>query len=376
MNYVLTGGIVYDPDFCFRKHDVYISDGKFTDENGTGNDHKTVDVSGMYVIPGLTDIHFHGCKGHDFCEGDAAVIQMMADYEESRGVTTICPATMTFPEEKLMKVMKAAKEFPNEKGAYLAGINMEGPFISFEKKGAQNPEFISEPDIKMFRRLQKASGNMIKLVALAPEIKGADLFIDELKDEVVISYAHSAADYDTAMKAFERGVNHITHLFNGMEVINHRSPGPVFAVFDSENVEAEMICDGVHIHPSVVRAVIRILGDDRVIFISDSMEAVGMPDGEYELGGQPVIKKGTEARLKDGTIAGSAADLMDVMRTAVRRMGIKLETAVKCSAVNPAKSIGIYEKTGSIEAGKAANLAVLDEDLELIRVFSRGNPVY
>ncbi|MCR4590233.1 MAG: N-acetylglucosamine-6-phosphate deacetylase [Lachnospiraceae bacterium] len=375
MNYKLTGGRVYDPDYKFRQHDVYIRDGKFANKEDTGNEYETMDMSGMTLIPGLTDIHFHGCKGHDFCEGDKDVIQLMADYEESRGITTICPATMTFPEEKLNKIMAAVREYPNEKGAYIAGVNMEGPFISQEKKGAQNPEYITEPDIEMFKRLQEVSGNKIKLVALAPETKGAEEFIAALKDKVIISFAHSAADYEGAKKAFEIGVHHVTHLFNGMAGIDHRTPGPVFAAFESEGVEAEMICDGVHIHPSVVRAAIKLLGEDRVIFISDSMEAVGMPEGEYELGGQPVIKRGNEARLKDGTIAGSASDLMDVLRTAVLKMGIPLESAVRFAAVNPAKSIGIYDRTGSIEEGKAANLAVLGENIELKYVFSRGKLV-
>lgn len=377
MDFRLTGGNVFDPDCVFRQHDVFIKDGIFTDGFDTGSDgaYETIDVSGQYLIPGLTDIHFHGCMGHDFCEGSTEVIQLMADYEESRGVTQICPATMTFPEDKLLTIMKAAKEFPGEKGAALVGIDMEGPFISYEKKGAQNPEYIMSPDVRMFRRLNEASGNIIKLVALAPETPGAFDFIRELKDEVKISFAHSTADYALAKKAFEAGVCHMTHIYNAMNTINHRSPGPVFAAAENENVETEMICDGVHIAPAVVRATIKLFGGDRIIFISDTMEAVGMPDGEYELGGLPVTKKGNRATLKDGTIAGSASDLMDCMRTAVLEMGIRLETAVKCAAVNPARSIGIYDSYGSIEAGKAANLAILSKDLDLIQVFNRGQKV-
>ncbi len=372
MNYKLTGGMVYDPDFKFRVHDIFIKDGVFSEGRGEFTE---IDVSGHYLIPGLTDIHFHGCKGHDFCEGSVDVIQILAEYEESRGVTAICPATMTYPEEKLTGIMKAARDFPNKKGAALVGINMEGPFISFEKKGAQNPAYIEKPDAGMFERLQEASGGLIKLAALSPEVEGADEFIEKEKDKVVISFAHSAADYDCASKAFKSGIHHVTHLFNAMNGLNHRVPGPVFAASENELVEAEMITDGIHIHPSAVRGAFKLFGEDRIIFISDSMEATGMEDGEYELGGQKVIKTGNRAVLKDGTIAGSATDLMDCMRTAVLSMGISLETAVKCAAVNPAKSIGIYDRYGSIETGKTADLVVLDKELLIKQVFNRGEKV-
>ena len=374
MNYRITGGMVFDPGFVFRKADVYISDGRIV-EKTEDVDFEDIDISGLKLIPGLTDIHFHGCKGHDFCEGDVSVIQTMADYEESQGITQICPATMTFPEEKLLKVMEAAKSFRGEGGASLVGINMEGPFISYEKRGAQNPDYIMKPDSAMFRRLQEASGNRIKLVALAPETEGSAEFIKELKDEVIISFAHSAADFGSACKAFESGVRHMTHIHNAMAPMNHREPGPVFAAADTEYVEAEMICDGVHIHPSAVRATFKLFGDDRIIFISDSMEAVGMPDGEYELGGIPVIKRGIRATQENGTIAGSAANLMDCVRTAVLEMGLPLETAVKCAAVNPARSIGIYDSFGSIEAGKNAALVALNDRLDVCLVINRGEIV-
>jgi len=374
MNYRLTGGMVFGPDCVFRKTDVYIKDGRIA-ENAQDTDFEDIDISNLKLIPGLTDIHFHGCKGHDFCEGEEAVIRIIAEYEESQGITQICPATMTFPEEKLLRIMEAAKSYREQSGAALVGINMEGPFISYEKRGAQNPDYIMNPDAAMFRRLQEASGNRIRLVALAPETEGAEGFIDELKDEVVISFAHSTADYDSAKKAFESGVRHMTHIHNAMAPMNHRSPGPVFAAADTGYVEAEMICDGVHIHPSVVRATFKLFGEDRIIFISDSMEAVGMPDGEYELGGIPVIKKGLCATQKNGTIAGSAANLMDCVRTAVLEMGIPLETAVKCAAVNPARSIGIYDSYGSIEAGKKASLIALDDELRVCLVINRGEIV-
>ena len=225
----------------------------------------------------------------------------------------------------------------------------------------------------MFERLQEAAGGLFKLVDLAPEEEGAMEFIRAEKGKVVLSIAHTTADYETAKTAIEAGVTHMTHLYNAMNPIKHRAPGPIIAAADDEYCEAELICDNVHIHPAIVRNTFKMFGEDRVIFISDTMEAAGLEDGMYELGGQPVIVKGNRATLEDGTIAGSNTNLMKCMRTAVKQMGIPLEKAVKCAAVNPAKSIGIYDKYGSITPGKVANAVLLDQEtLEIKGVILKG----
>ena len=223
----------------------------------------------------------------------------------------------------------------------------------------------------MLRRLEEASEGLVKLVSVAPEEPGALEFIKEVADEVTVSIAHTTADYDTAMAAYAAGARQATHLFNAMPPFTHRAPGVVGAAFDTPECMAELICDGVHIHASVVRAVFQLFGTKRVILISDTMRAAGMPDGDYTLGGQPVQVKGKYATLEDGTLAGSVTDLMNCMKTAVS-FGIPLEDAVRAAAVNPAKAIGIYSRVGSIENGKLANLAVLDENLELKAVFLKG----
>ena len=224
----------------------------------------------------------------------------------------------------------------------------------------------------MYRRLQQESGGLIKLVDIAPEVEGAMPFIQAVYSEVAVSLAHTAADYNTAMEAFGNGARHVTHLFNGMEPYNHRAPGVIGAAADSPGAEVELICDGIHIHPAVVRSSLRLYGPDRVILVSDSVEATGMPDGEYSLGGQPVHVKGNRATLADGTIAGSATNLMQCLRVMVQDMGLPLETAVRCAAVNPAKSIGIYDRYGSIAPGKVANLVLLNQDLEVMTVILNG----
>jgi len=358
----------FEEKAIFIDNDLIVSHNK----NHASND-MIIDAAGLYAIPGLTDIHFHGCAGYDFCDGTLEALDTIAKYEAQNGVTTICPATMTLPEERLSDICKNAAVYNNSEGAILCGINMEGPFLSLKKKGAQNAAFLHKPDMEMFDRLDKLSGNKIKLVAIAPEMEGAMDFISELKGKKVISIAHTTADYDTAQEAFQRGASHVTHLYNAMPPFQHRDPGVIGAAFDTPDCKVEIICDGVHIHPSVVRATLKMFGEDRVVFISDSMMATGLPDGKYALGGQEVIVKGRKAELViDGAIAGSVTNLMDCMKNAVINMGIPLEMAVKAAAVNPAKAIGIYDKFGSISAGKIANIVLLDKDLNIKFVILRG----
>ena len=361
---------VYTEAGIFEEKDVY-TDGELIAEKS--GDDQVLDAKGCYLIPGLTDIHFHGCVGHDFCDGTHESIEAMAVYEASQGVTTIVPATMTLGRDTLKKICEAAGSYKSEKGAILCGINMEGPFIAMERKGAQNGDFVHKPDAEMFRELNKASGGIVKLLAIAPEVEGAKECIEELKDEVVLSVAHTMADYEQAKEAFEHGVHHVTHLYNAMAGLSHRKPGVVGAAADDEHVEAEMICDGVHIHPATVRQTFKMFGDNRIIMISDSMEATGMPDGQYTLGGLDVKVVGRLATLvSDGAIAGSATNLMDCMRTVVKKMDLPLETAVACATINPARSLGVEEQYGSLEAGKKAHVVLLDQDLELKAVIKDG----
>ncbi len=373
---IIKNASVFTEEGRFAKQDIFIKDGKFVMSAEEADGEEIIDAKECFAVPGLTDIHFHGCMGHDFCDGTREAITALAEYEASVGVTSIVPATMTLGEDTLQGICEAAaayvKEVKNDKAADLCGINMEGPFVAASKKGAQNGAYIRKPDVEMFDKLNQASGNMIKLVAIAPEVEDAMEFIKAKKDETVLSVAHTATDYDTAMEAFEKGATHVTHLYNAMNPYTHRAPGPIAAAADS-GAEVELICDGVHIHPAVVRTTFKIFGDDKVILISDSMMATGLEDGDYSLGGQAVKVVGNLATLADGTIAGSATNLMDCMRTAVQKMHIPLESAVKCAAVNSAKSVGIYDKYGSITPGKVANVVLLKKnDLALEKVILRG----
>ena len=369
----ITGGKVFDLENGFVERDVCFDEGLLTPDSRDG---QSYDAAGCYVIPGLTDVHFHGCRGADLSDGDADGLQTMAEYELSRGVTQICPAGMTLLEEQLMKVCRTAAEHKRagKPGADLVGVNLEGPFLSYAKKGAQNGEWLHAPDVAMLRRLEEASEGLVKLVSVAPEEPGALDFIREVAEEVNVSVAHTTADYDTALAAFRAGAREVTHLFNAMPAFTHRAPGVVGAALDSAWSRVELICDGIHIHPSVVRATFKMFGSDRVVLISDTMRAAGMTDGTYDLGGQEVTVKGPLATLADGTIAGSVTDLMACLKTAVS-FGIPLADAVRAAAVNPAKAIGIFDRVGSLEAGKRANVAVLGPDLELRAVFFHGKQV-
>ncbi len=338
-----------------------------------------VDGEGAYAIPGLIDLHFHGCVGADVCDGTPEALKKIAQYEASIGVTAIAPATMTLPVEELEQILRnaAAYKKTQKTGGFeadLLGLNMEGPFISPVKKGAQDEKNIVPCNVEIAKRFLKASEGLVKFIGIAPEESSeAVAFIKEMKDSVDISLAHTNADYDTAMAAFAAGANHAVHLYNAMPAFTHRAPGVIGAVADSKHVMAEIICDNVHIHPAVVRATFAMMGADRMILISDSMRATGMPDGTYTLGGLDVNVNGNRATLVDGgALAGSVTNLMDCMRTVVKVMEIPLETAVACATANPARSLGVYDAYGSISEGKKADIVLLDEDLALKMVIKDG----
>lgn len=367
---VIQNAQVFDSQGGFYFRDICVEGERFSTGSGSG---EILDATGCYVIPGLIDIHIHGCMRHDFSDAEPEALCQMAKYQAANGITALCPTTMTLPEEMLAAACRNIRASSCLDGAAFVGINLEGPFVSPNKLGAQNPAFVQPPDVAMFDRLQMASDGMIKLVALAPEEEGALDFIDATKSRVTSSLAHTTADYATALEAFRRGARQVTHLYNAMPPFSHREPGVIGAALDTPDCMVELICDNVHVHPSVVRATFQMFGDERIILVSDSMMATGLSDGDYELGSQPVTVKGNTARLQtSGNIAGSVTNLMNCLRTAVKIMGIPLGSAVQCATVNPAKAIGVFGERGSIQAGKYADLVLLDSDLAIRQVLVRG----
>ncbi|OUO85948.1 N-acetylglucosamine-6-phosphate deacetylase [Gordonibacter urolithinfaciens] len=369
---IINGSVFVGEGFVER--DVFVAEGRFVGEAARAEGGQTVDAAGCYVIPGLVDLHFHGSAGADISDGDLAGLHRMGAYEASRGVTAMCPATMTLPEDVLMRAAQAAAAYePAADEAALVGINMEGPFISPSKVGAQNPDYVRNPSAEEFRRLQEAAGGLFKLVDIAPEEPGAEEFIREMANEVRISLAHTCTDYDTAARAFELGARQLTHLYNAMDPMHHRKPGPIPAAVEHGEVTAEIIADGVHIHPAMVRLAFQLFGDDRMILISDTLRAAGLEDGTYDLGGQDVTVRGPVATIDNGALAGSVSDLMRCLTVAVRDMGIPLASAVKAASANPARALGLDAERGAIEAGKVADAVLLDkETLDVRAVVLRG----
>lgn len=386
----IKGGLTYRTT-RFVQEDLYVKGARICKEeeyqendSHDGMEESEINAEGMYVIPGLVDVHFHGCAGYDFCDGNQKAMEAIASYELRSGITTIVPATMTLSTEMLEQIFTSAEAFAeNQKKAWaenpklaaaqssFEGIHMEGPYISEKKKGAQNAAYLHLPETEHFRALNRISGNRIRIVSLAPELEGAIDFIKENSADTVISLAHTTADYETAAAAFAAGASHVTHTYNAMPPFTHRAPGVIGAAFDKKEAMMELICDGIHIHPAVIRATAAMFGKERMVFISDSMMGTGLEDGMYQLGGQDVIKKGSLATLKDGTIAGSVTNLYDCMCNAIR-FGIPMEDAVRFASENAAHSAGLGAEYGNLRPGAYADILLVDKELKLRKIIHRG----
>ena len=322
-------------------------------------DAEEISLGGAFVIPGLADIHTHGNSGYDFSDGSPEGLHEMGKYLAAHGITSFVPASMTLPYETLERAFKTAAGYVADRHAdeaRLIGIHMEGPYFSEKKKGAQNAAYLKLPDKEGFYALQKACGNLIRIVDVAPELEGAEAFIREISPHCRVSVAHTDASYEEAARAFAAGASHLTHLFNAMPPIHHRKPGVIAAASEAENVVAELICDGLHVHPAVVRMAFKLF-PGRICLISDTLRCCGMGEGEYELGGQIVTLKNAQARLSDGNLAGAVSNLYDDMVNAIR-FGIRAEDAILAATLIPAGEAGADDLIGSLEPGKKADFLV------------------
>ena len=331
-----------------------------------------LDAEGAYVIPGLVDIHTHGAMGEDFSDGKAEGMQPMADYYAAHGVTSFLATTMTLKEEVLTPAMHTIRDFKRQGGAKCAGIHLEGPFLGYAKRGAQAAENLHKPDPALFDRLNEQSGGMVKMVTVACEEEGGMEFVANVSKKAAVSLGHTSCDYDQAMEAFARGASHATHLYNGMDGLHHRKPGIIAAAMDA-GASVELICDGLHIHPAAIRLAHKLYGD-KLVLVSDSLRCAGMPDGDYELGGQPITLSGGVARLTGtDTLAGSSISMLDALRNVVR-FGLPLNEAVYAASTAPAEAARLTD-VGSLQAGKCADIVILDKDLNLKAVFVDGKKI-
>jgi len=329
------------------------------------------------VLPGLVDVHHHGNSGVDFSDGDAEGLQKIAAYLGRCGVTSFAPASMTLPYEALGRAFATASAFKARRPAghaKLMGIQMEGPYFAASKKGAQNGDYLRVPDFEGFYRLYAACDGLIRIADVAPELPGAVDFVRQASRLCTVSIAHTNANYEQAKAAIDAGATHLTHLFNAMPPIHHRDPGVIGAAAERPQVRAELICDGLHVHPSAVRLAFSLFGPARMILVSDAARACGMPDGTYDLGGQQIFLKDHICRLADGTIAASATDLFTCVQNAVS-FGIPLADAVRAASYNPACAIGAEERIGSIAEGKDADFVVCTPELHRLAVYIDGCPV-
>ena len=341
-------------------------EGKLTDltvENGTitaiapaSGSGEGTDCTGLSVIPGLVDMHAHGCVGKDTMDGE---FEEMCAFLAKNGTTSWLPTTMTQSYEAIKRVTEGKTDVP---GTQILGFHMEGPYINAKKKGAQNGKFIRNPDLAEFKSLPG-----MRVVTIAPELEGSMEFIKECGALVCIG--HTDADYDTCIKAIEAGANCLTHTFNAMPGIHHRNPGPIPAALE-KNIYVQAITDGLHLHPAVVMMLYKMFGADRMVIISDAMRATGLGDGTYEFGGQDITVKDGVARTEDGAIAGSTSTLWQCVKRAAS-FGVPFDDAVRMATRTPADMIG-EPKKGRIEAGADADLVLLDANREIEKVMIAG----
>ena len=369
---------IFGSDFQFHTGAFEVVDGKFGAILPENVPEDAIDLNGATVIPGLIEVHSHGAAGFDFSDGNYEGLIEIAKFYLSCGVTSFAPASMTLPYDVLEKAFATARKLVDEQPegcAVLRGIQIEGPYFSYKKRGAQNADYLKEPDFEGFKALYEGCGGLVRIVDIAPELPGAAEFVAKAKDLCTVSIAHTDSDYDHAKAAVDAGVTHLTHLYNAMPGIHHRTPGVIPAGVENPNVRAEIICDGYHIHPASVRLAFTMF-KNRMVIVSDSGRCAGQQEGyQFDLGGQMAELRGGVAKLVGSdTIACSASNMWACLRN-VLSWGISEEEAVRAATYNPACAIGADQLVGSIEEGKIADFLVCSPDYSTRRVFLAGKEV-
>lgn len=343
-----------------------------------GEESQILDLKGKRVIPGLVDIHTHGAIGFDVSASSPEQICELTKYYARNGVTSFLPTTITTAKEQVKEILKnirQAKDMEESHGASIEGVHIEGPFINSKRKGAHDPNLITTPEPSDFDDYRQILGDLKVHITVAPEIEGGLEFIKYVSHNGgTVGIGHTDGDYEMTLEGVKAGASIFTHLFNAMRGLHHREPGTVGGALVS-HAFVEIIADGIHIHPAIVKMVIKAKGYNKVVLVTDSMHAAGLESGEYDFGGFKIYIRDGVAKQEDGTIAGSIISLMDGVRNVVKRAGISLEQAVAMASINPARVLGLDDKIGSIEVGKRADLVVLDDNIQAQMVFCRGKQI-